>query len=303
MQPLAGIFCAFWTPTNAQGEVLWSAFDDNLEFVLNAGVHGVMALGSTAEFPHFNVETRKRIIERIGTACGERGYLPVIANVSHVNCSRAIELARHAAGCGARVAAVLPPWFFPVEQRDLAEFFITIGRESGLPLGLYNYPEVCGKRIELETIRRVAETVRVAIVKQSGGEFAYHRELLALGAELKFQVLTGADTRLPEALELGCTGTVSGLSNAAADVLVAIHRRFKNGEDTRAHALFMTAISEHIGALPFPLNVKAAIAARGFETGEPKNPVSRETEATYRNTVASLQSLYAKILPTLDLPN
>jgi 2-dehydro-3-deoxy-phosphogluconate/2-dehydro-3-deoxy-6-phosphogalactonate aldolase len=274
------------------GRVLWEAFDANLEFVLTKGAHGIMAMGSTAEFPHFELETRQQILERITTACERRGNLPVIANVSHVNCRAAIDLARHAKSHGAMVAAVLAPWFFPIEQRDLAEFFISIGHESGLPLGLYNFPEVSGKKIELGTVRTVAQAVKVIAVKQSGAEFGYHEELLELGKDLGFSVLTGADNRLPEALALGCAGTVSGLANVAPDTLREIYDGFEKRIDTSAAAGLMKRITEGMSPLPFPLNVKAAIAARGLETGEPKNPISRETEATYRKAVAALRPLF-----------
>lgn len=290
MEPLAGVFCAFWTPTGPEGEVLWEAFDRNLDLVLEAGVHGIMALGSTAEFPHFDLARRKAILERIAAACQKRGR-SLIANVSHVNCGAAIELARHAAAQGAQIAAVLPPWFFPIEQRDLAEFFIRVGRESGLPLGLYNYPEVCGKRIELETIRTVASAVKVVAVKQSGGEFGYHPDLVELGRELGFSVLSGADTRLPEVLKLGCTGTVSGLANAVPEALCEILAKFERGQDTAEPARLLSRMAEEMKPLPFPLNVKAAIAARGVETGAPKNPISRETEIIYIEVVSRLRAL------------
>lgn len=293
MQSLAGVFCAFWTPTDRTGKVMWEAFDENLSFVLRSGVHGIMALGSTAEFPHFESALRRKILERIAAACSASGGKPIIANISHVNSRIACDLAKHARDCGAAVASVLPPWFYPVLQRDLAEFFIRIGRQSGLPLALYNYPEVTGKKIELETIRKVCEAVPVALVKQSGAEWEYHRPLLDLGRELGFSVLTGADTRLPEALRLGCTGTVSGLANVAPDVLSSIYERFQKKEDTSAPAGFMSQISEHMAPLQFPLNVKAAMTARELETGELKNPITRETEVIYRGVLAGLRNLYS----------
>lgn len=296
MERLAGVFCAFWTPTGVDGEVLWDAFDLNLDFVLRSGVHGIMALGSTAEFPHFESATRKLILERIAQACSSRGGRPIIANVSHVSCRTACGLARHAKDCGATVASVLPPWFYPSLQRDLAEFFIRVGKESGLPLALYNYPEVTGKKIELETIRQVAESVPVALVKQSGADFGYHQPLLQLGREIGFSVLTGADTRLPEALHLGCTGTVSGLANVAPDVLCTIFERFQRNEDTSGPAKFMSQIAELMRPLDFPLNVKAAMSARDIETGELKNPITRETELIYRGVLATLRQLCSEYL-------
>jgi len=49
MEPLSGIFCALWIPTDADGEVIWPALEKHLNWVLDSGAHGVMALGSTGE--------------------------------------------------------------------------------------------------------------------------------------------------------------------------------------------------------------------------------------------------------------
>lgn len=290
MHSLSGVFCALWTPTDQAGAVLWPAFDRNLEFIVGSGIHGIMALGSTAEFPHLSIAQRKEILERV-----VRTQLPVVANVSDVSHRVAMDLALHARQVGAAAIAVLPPWFFPASQSDLAEFFITVAKGSGMPLALYNFPEVTGKKIELDTIRRVADQVRILAVKQSGADFQYHYELLGLGKQYSFSVMSGADTRLAECLRIGCSGTVSGLANSVPDVLTSIYKQVQNKGAASRESAFMTELGARMDSLEFPYNVKAAIAARGFETGQPKNPASPETLRRYDALVQDLKSLYAKL--------
>jgi dihydrodipicolinate synthase/N-acetylneuraminate lyase len=300
MHKLAGVFCAFWTATDEAGEILWPELKRHLDFPIGAGVDGIMALGSTGEFPLLSLEQRKEILEYVLEACRSAG-LPVIANVSDVSHRNAIHLAKHAGKQGASAASVLPPWFFPMEQRDLAEFFIAIGRESDLPLALYNFPEVTGKKIELETIRQVAAKVKVAAVKQSGAEFSYHAELLRLGSELGFAVMSGSDTRLEEILSMGCTGTVSGLANAFPRELSAIYRNFQKGDRSSMESALMKKVGQRIEALPFPLNVKAAIEARGLASGALKNPISRPTAERcekLREDLAELMKQHDEVIPT-----
>lgn len=290
MHTLSGVFCALWTPTDQSGAVLWPALERNLKFIVDSGIHGFMALGSTAEFPHLSIPQRKEILERV-----VRTQLPVVANVSDVSHRAAIDLSIHAKQVGAVAIAVLPPWFFPAAQSDLAEFFITVARSSGMPLALYNFPEVTGKKIELDTIRRVADQVRVLAVKQSGADFQYHRELLGLAKQYSFSVLSGADTRLAECLHMGCSGTVSGLANSVPDVLARIYKQADQKEEASRESAFMAELGARMDSLEFPYNVKAAIAARGFETGQPKNPASPETLRRYEALMQDLKSLYAKL--------
>jgi dihydrodipicolinate synthase/N-acetylneuraminate lyase len=294
MHTLSGVFCALWTPTDRSGAVLWPALERNLKFIVDSGIHGFMALGSTAEFPHLSIAQRKEILLRI-----VRTQLPVIANVSDVSHRTAIDLALHAREAGAVAIAILPPWFFPAPQPDLAEFFIAIAKQSGMPLVLYNFPEVSGKKIEIDTIKRVVDQVRVLAVKQSGADFQYHFDLLNLAQRHSFSVLTGADTRLGKCLLMGCTGTVSGLANAVPDVLVRLYNQVQKKETAPRESALMMELAERMAQLEFPFNVKAAIAARGYETGEPKNPVSPETFRRYealREDLKTLFTLHQKLL-------
>src|SRR6185295_19307645 len=105
------------------------ALESNLSFVLDGGVQGIMALGSTGEFVHLRLEQRKALIERIIQVCKARGR-KVIANVSDVQIRDVVDLARHAKSAGADCIALLPPWFYPMEQRDIAAFFIEAAQKS-----------------------------------------------------------------------------------------------------------------------------------------------------------------------------
>jgi 4-hydroxy-tetrahydrodipicolinate synthase len=296
MEPLSGIFCALWIPTDADGEVIWPALEKHLNWVLDSGAHGVMALGSTGEFPHLSLTQRKAILDKTVQICHRRA-LPVIANISDIQQRNVIELGRHARSLGVAAAAVLPPWFFPMQREDLAEFFVLVARQIELPLLLYNFPEVTGKKIELETVEQVARTVPVAAFKQSGAEFEYHHALVQLAARLKFSLLTGADTRLAEALQLGCTGAVSGLANAVPDILSKIYQNSRRGLPSAAQTEFIAQLAREISLLPFPLNVKATVAGRDFETGEPKNPISEKTQLLYEQAVQRIQQLFAREIP------
>jgi len=189
---------------------------------------------------------------------------------------------------------VLPPYFFPLAQADLVEFFVRAGEAAQLPLFLYNFPERTGNRIDLETVAAVADRVPLAGVKQSGGEFAYHRSLAELGREKEFVVFSGSDTRLPEAMALGAVGCVSGLANAVPEPIVAIFEAVKsNQRELVSNPIeFMRAMGSLVDEVAFPLNVAAAMEARGQRVGQPKSVVSAATQARYQKLVAQFRHLY-----------
>jgi 4-hydroxy-tetrahydrodipicolinate synthase len=280
-----GIFCALWTPVNEKGELLEGALRDHLAFLKSKGMAGVLVLGSTGEFPLLDIACRKRAVELVVESAGP---LEVIVNVSDIQAASVADLAHFARQMEAAAVSVLPPWFYPVRQEDLLEFFIRVGEWARLPLFLYNFPERTGNRIALETVSAVANRVHLAGIKQSGNEFAYHADLVQLGRERGFVVLTGADTRLPEALALGVTGCVSGLANAVPEWVTRAYDSVRRAQADSATEL-LAEIARRIQSLAFPLDVAAVMRARGWETGAPKSVISAATRTRFEQIVTELK--------------
>jgi dihydrodipicolinate synthase/N-acetylneuraminate lyase len=173
-------------------------------------------------------------------------------------------------------------------------FFLHVADAVQLPVMLYNFPELAGKRIELGTIAAFADRAPMIAVKQSGSEFDYHRDLVALGREKGFVVMSGADTRLPEAFALGAAGCIGGLVNIVPEPMVLIDRACRQGEpaDLAAAEATMQELGRIIDQLAFPLNVAAGLEARGFDPGAPKRIVSPESRALHEKIVGELTALF-----------
>jgi 4-hydroxy-tetrahydrodipicolinate synthase len=267
--------------------LLPSALAANLALLKQSNLQGLLPLGSTGEFLHLDVVLRKKVMARVAELAGP---LKLMVNISDIRPRVVAELGRCARSVGAHAVSLLPPHFYPVAQDDLVEFFVRGAEAAELPLFLYNFPERAGNRIALETIATVAERVPLAGVKQSGEEFAYHTSLVALGRERGFAVLTGADTRLPEAAALGVSGCVSGLSNAVPE-LVQRAWTASQAQSANLAAECMTELGRRIQAVQFPLDVAAVMEARGLETGPFKSLVSGATRARYDRVVAEVREL------------
>lgn len=288
-----GILVAMMTPTDGEGRLMESVIRDHLAALKVHGVQGIMAMGTTGEFPHLGLETRLRFLELVTK---HSQGLPILANISEVNPGAAIQLAKRARSLEAMGVAVMPPYFYSITQEDLGEFLVRVTEPSGLPVWLYNFPERCGTRIELETIAWVADRVPMVGIKQSGGEFAYHADLARLGDEKKFAVFTGSDPRLAEAMALGVRGCIGGMGNAVGDLKVFLFDAVARGDEAAADlgTSQMKAIAALIDPFPFPLNIVAMMEARNLPTGIPKTVHAPGTWALYKALVADLRGLYAE---------
>jgi len=289
----SGIFSAQWIPTDAQGRLDRASLATHIAFERRAGISGLLALGSTGEFPHFTVEERKQTLAAIAELAAP---LPVMANITDIRPRAAIELGRCAKSLGYSAVALMPPVFFPVSQADILAYFLHVAEAVDLPVMLYNFPELTGKRLDLPTIAAFADRAPMCGIKQSGGEFGYHRELIALGQEKDFAVMSGSDTRLPEVFKLGAAGCTGGLVNIVPELMVHIDRVCRQGQpgDPAVAAAAMVELGKIIDQLTFPLNVAAGLEARGFNPGAPKTIVSEESRRLYAKIVAELVALFQR---------
>lgn len=290
---LSGIYAAIWTPTDAKGMPIESALKLHLQLLQGAGVIGVLALGSTGNFARMEVAARKQTLE---TIIKHRGTLKVLANISDLRTDAILALGQHARDSGAVGVSIMPPWFYPSVDQDLSEFFVRIGERLQQPIILYNFPELTGKRLTPSVIDGVASRVPVAGLKQSGDMFERHVEVIACARSHGFPVLTGWDSRVGEALQLGATGCIGGLTNIVPELLVAVDRAYRAGDvSTAAEASRrLLELGQVCSALPFPINMAAGMEARGLEIGVTKADYSKSTEVAYHQLVHRMRELFTQ---------
>jgi 4-hydroxy-tetrahydrodipicolinate synthase len=286
-----GLFAALWSPADAQRGILTGPLADQVRFLHGIGLDGLMVLGSTGEFVHLELPARKTILRAAAEAA--QGW-PIIANCSDVHPSAVAELGHYARHLGIAAVAILPPWYFALKGEDVSEFLVRGAEAAGLPLVLYNYPERTGHRLSLETIAATCDRVPVVALKQSGDEFEYHRPLAELAREKGFVLITGADTRIEEAFELGATGVVSGLANAVPEWVLASFQaaRQRDGPGSASAREQLRKVTACLSELEFPIDVAAAMLARGRPTGELKQVLSPVSRVRLETAIRRLRGVY-----------
>ena len=288
--PKKGILAALWLPTDSEGNVCGDALGAHLRWLKGTGFHGVLALGSTGAFPLLSLDQRKAALDLIAEMAAP---LPVIANISDIRPGVVAELGRHARALGLPAVTIMPPGFYPSRQEDLLAHFLHAAGSSGLPVFLYNFPELTGTRIDIETVAAFADRANMAGIKQSGGEFLYHKDLIALGREKNFVVFSGSDTRLPEVFALGAVGCIGGLANIAPEYMAGIYRACLEGAGGVSPAFErLRFIGETVDRLTFPLNVAAGMEARGIRVGATKALVSPASREIYNGIVRELAGAF-----------
>ncbi|MFV0417010.1 MAG: dihydrodipicolinate synthase family protein [Chthoniobacterales bacterium] len=290
--PRNGIHVALWIPFDENGNLKRQSMEAHLEWLKNKGIHGVLGLGSTGEFARMNLPQREAVLEAIIELSAP---LPVIANISSINLSDVVALGCTAKRLGAVGVALMPPPFFPLPQEDILAFFLRAAESIDLPFYLYNYPEVTGNRIGLEVIEAFADQANMVGIKQSGSELPYHDDLIALGRKKDFSVFTAADPLLGTYLDKGASGCLGGMTNFLPEYMLEVYEMCRAGKSSEAATASERLLQAGKISAPLclPHNVRAAVEARGIDTGAFKTVVSSDTLALYSQIRDSLRQTFA----------
>jgi len=226
----SGIVPPLVTPLSDRDALDEPGLERLVEHVIAGGVRGVFILGTTGEAPSLGYRLRRELIDRVSRQVAAR--VPVLVGITDTAFVESLALARHAAEAGATALVLATPYYFPAGQRELTDYIEHLLPELPLPLVLYNMPALTKVWFEIETLRQLASHERIVGVKDSSGDLAYHRELLALRAERPdWSILIGPEHLLVESVRLGGDGGVNGGANVFPELFVGAYEAAVRGDD------------------------------------------------------------------------
>ena len=284
---LTGVLPALISPLHSDGTVDEDAMDRLVEHMIDQGVHGLLALGSTGETASLDETARRTILANVVAAAA--GRVPVICGVaqSHLPAAR-IEV-EAAARLGAAAALVAPPFYYLIDQATLLAFYRALAKNSPLPILLYNIPQYTKVVAEPATVATLAREGTIAGIKDSSRDFEYFEGVCIATRELpRFRIFTGSDTMLLPALAMGGSGTICGAANVAPGWVVRIYEDFQRSDMTAARAgqdRLYQLVTVLRGGI-FPAAIKAACHAQGIcepWCAPPVAPLDEQAEAKLRS--------------------
>ncbi len=291
VQRLAGVLVALVSPLHQDGSADEAAMGVLVERMVAGGVHGLLALGSTGETASLDERSRRAILA--AAVRSARGRVPVLCGVaqSHLEAARA-EL-RAAAALGADAALVAPPYYYPMDQPSLKDFYRELARASRLPILLYNIPQFTKVVAEPPTVAELARDGTIAGIKDSSRDYEYFEAVCIATRDLPaFRLFTGSDTMLLASLAMGGSGTICGAGNVAPAWVVRIFDEFVRGDLAAARsaqdALYKLVIAVRAGV--FPGAIKSALHMQGVcepWLAPPAHRLDERLEARLREQLAA----------------
>ncbi len=248
-----------------EGEVDLGGVARLVEHVIDGGVHGVLALGSTGETASLDERSRRMVLDGVIKAAG--GRVPVLCGVAQSQLASAVAEVEAAAKAGADAALVAPPFYYPTDQAGVLAFYRAVAARASIPILVYNIPQFTKVVMEPATLAALATEGAVQGIKDSSRDFEYFEGVCIATRDVAgFRVFTGSDTMLVASLAVGGSGTICGAGNIAPDWVVRIYDEFTRGDLDAARGsqdrLFELVAAVREGV--FPLAIKAALHMRGI---------------------------------------
>jgi 4-hydroxy-2-oxoglutarate aldolase len=263
------------TPFDASGDVAPQAIRSNAARWVQAGVRGIVALGTNGEAPLLDEQESDRVIAAAREAVPADRLL--LAGTGRESTRATIDASQRAAALGADAVLVRTPSFYkPRMTTDaLVAHYTAVADATPVPVLLYNYPAVTGVTFAPEAIARLSQHPNIAGIKETSVDAAQIGAYVDASRDQRFSVLAGSAPAFYAALCLGAAGAILAAACVAPRLCVALQDAFREGEHARARDLqrrldpLAIAVTSGHG-VP---GLKAAMQLAGYAGGPPRAPL------------------------------
>lgn len=229
-ESIHGIFPIVYTPFDASGAIDEEDVRRLVNYLIDAGTHGLAAVGGASECHKLSIAERKWLAEVVISEA--RGRVPVIVGTSATNTVDAVELTRHAEQAGAVAAFATPPLYGTVTREALHHHYGALARATHLPIMVQ---DALVSVAPSQVARLVDEFPTISYVKEeapdSGHRITELRELLGD----RVQIMSGGSYLLDD-LARGAIGAIPG-SIGVAD-LARAYDAYRAGDLRAARAAY-----------------------------------------------------------------
>ena len=293
-----GIYTPVITPHREDGSIDRDALAAQIEYLIAAGVHGLINGGSTGEYYAQSLQERIEMASFVKDVIGHR--LPLIVGTVAIRQPDSVAMAEHAAKIGAAGLLVgSPPYAVPTEHENALNA-LAIDRAADLPIMLYNYPGRMGIDMGPEFLDRVGRSRNFCAIKESSGDI--NRVHLLARDYPHIQMSCGMDDQALEFFAWGAKSWVCAGSNFLPSEHIAlwnacrVEGNFDKGRRIMSAMMPLMRVLEQGGK--FIQCVKHGCEMMGQYAGPPRpplRPLNKDDKRQLEQVVRVLKRTVAEI--------
>jgi len=239
------------------------------DHLINAGIDGLVIMGSTGEFFTMTTEQKKELIDLAISHVNKR--IKVYIGTSCMSVEDTIELSNYAIEAGADAVMIISPYYFALSDESIELYYDKVADAVKGDIYLYNFPARTGYDLTPEvTLRLLRKHKNIVGYKDTVTEMGHTRKLITtLKTEFPdFIVLSGFDENFAHNILSGGNGCIGGLSNLYPEIFAewvnAIDSRDMEGVAKIQNTVDKMMDLYAIGT-PFIPIIKKAMMVRGIE--------------------------------------
>ena len=211
---LKGTTVAMVTPFTKDDEIDEAGMRENINYLIDRGVDGLLAAGTTGESATINHDEQRKMIDILVDEVN--GKVKAIAGAGSNSSKEALGLVKYAENSGADAALVITPYYNKPQQNGLVEHYKMLEEKTNVPIIVYNVPSRTGTDIGVETIVEIAKFEKIVAIKEA------NPDMDKVSATIKrlqdedvqdFIVLSGNDNLIIPMISLGAKGVISVVAN------------------------------------------------------------------------------------------
>jgi 4-hydroxy-tetrahydrodipicolinate synthase len=289
-QTLKGILPPVTMPFDKSGKLITSAIKEQIDFIVEAGAHGVVAGGSTGE--GHTLSTEEFVDAMVATHDALGGRKPFVAGLIVNSTREAIDRTKLLKDLHVEALQVTPVhYLFKPDADATVDHFRAIYEETGIPILIYNV--IPWNYLSVDLMLRVMDEVPGVIgMKQSSGDLKSVSDLIQRKKPQNL-VLTGIDALLFSAFQLGADGAISALTSALPGATAKLYAAVKAGRTDEALDIHwkLNTVWNSLRHDNLPACVKYIQHKQGLAFYGPRAPMEAVTDAQRAKIDAALEGL------------
>ena len=274
LSALKGVIVPMITPCDKEELIDEVKFREQVDYVIEGGVTGVLLFGSNGEFYVIEEDEMERGLKMAVNQA--KGRVPIFFGIGAISTKKCCRLAKMAAANGAFGISILQPMFLKPNRDELFQHFKTIAENvPNLPVLIYNNPGRVGYTLSADIVEKLAHEVKNIVgVKDTSGDMTLTAEFIRRNRDIDFKVFGGKDTLLYASLCCGAVGGVCTAANFMPELVTDIYNKFIVGDyEGSLEAQFkMNPVRLSMDAGSFPVAAKDMANIRGRSVGLPYKP-------------------------------
>ena len=293
---LEGTTVAMVTPFTTEDKVDEAGMRENMNYLLERGVNGLLAAGTTGESATITHQEQKKMMEILVDEV--KGKVAAVAGAGSNSSKEALGLVKHAEDVGADYALVITPYYNKPQPHGLYEHYKMLSESTDIPIIAYNVPSRTGTDIDVETIGKIAQLDNIVALKEANPDLDKVSQIIQkidqLDVSDQFMVLSGNDNLTLPMISQGCKGVISVVGNVDPARMSEMVKKALDGDFQGAQDLHyeLYDLMKVLFVESNPVPAKTALNMMGRPAGHvrmPLAPLKSESQDKLKKVLLDLQ--------------